>query len=645
MTVEQVFTHSFRAWIASIFPLCSYFAVVIWMWTDTIQYLIMKEGLFGSFWVEVPFVESNASYFYPILAPAVVYWLATVIADNGCAVVNKIAGAPGAGVRKLISYVKKPLVSGFVEPTDLNSPSHPVLTSLLASHELQSGEKFTQLQSPSFQVSIWMKVGTTTSLMGHAVRIHNHLVTLHHVLQTARIDDLYIRVYAPGKAMVEIPANEFKWETLTGDVAVASLEGKALPYTKNARISPLQSKQFATITTDYPNSNSSIGQVDNCQQGWGMVNYSGAARSGFCGAAYYAGNVVYGIHTVGGLNCLGYSAQYLGLFIARLESSDFDLLMDTLSRSHDRRYRVGHRTLDETEIYHQGRYYRIENDELSELYVQYPYEEYNDENVESEYVPFNSRRNRRRHQQRRDEMEEQPDWREDVSGLYELQAAGPVLGPDYEEAPPVGAPIPEPIEQPAEPTEPENSNRAQSTLPGPVLEPELPTVSPPQQESLAPLLASLESLTKAILTGHRQHQQQLDTLSQSMTGLREELRLLAQPRLPQQSGTGSSPSTQSPTQSGTPTDATRSRRRRGNGRRRSAPSTSPGAQGSASSRPIQPSATPSDGMVSNATIERIVSSCVQQLRTGLPPSYNESQMAEVANAPAGAERVQTAPRT
>nr|UGO57184.1 MAG: hypothetical protein 2 [Riboviria sp.] len=526
-------------------------------------------------------------------------------------------------------------------------PTHPLVDSLLAQKEfeLQSGGSFFDQVSPAFQASIWVEVPGRSSLLGHAVRIHNHLVTLWHVLNAGPIDQMVLKVRREGKPTFVVPLVEFKWETLFGDVAYATLEGKPIPGLKNARAVALPLKQFATITTDHQNNNSSIGEVSSSTEGWGMVKCTAAVRQGFCGAGYYAGTALYGIHTVGGKSIqlgLGYSAQYVAMKIASLQSSDYEMLMESMARFGADRYRVGHRTLDEVEVYHRGNYYRIENDELDMLYEQYPYDEYNDEDMEVRAQPT-----RRARQHRRQPAREEPEWDD-----YELQAGAfehPALVPVYDEAPPLPPLIdladPEELPPVELAPEPENSSGAQTILPGPPSVSDSDIVSRIAAQLLAPLAANLETLTQTISSGLQLQQETLQRLSQSMTRLQEGRIRPSQNPPRQQNATSSQPNTQSPTQPATHNGSNRSRRQRNNGRRQSGPSTSTDQQALEPSQTTPPSRTPSDGTVSDALIRRIATVCVTQLNSGLPPSYVESQMDAIVDVPAGVDHAPTAQQT
>jgi len=161
----------------------------------------------------------------------------------------------------------------------------------------------------SYDGDVWTHVGT-------AVRLGDHLVcTMHQVRD-------YNRVLLTKKPLVE--AN-------SGTLVVRATEDlKELPPAADVLTLRLTEAEFSRIGLKVPR----IGGVDGSRTTvalacafakgnqisfgelttdliWGQVAYTGSTMAGCSGAAYYVGNLVYGLHMCGGQDNLGYSASYL----------------------------------------------------------------------------------------------------------------------------------------------------------------------------------------------------------------------------------------------------------------------------------------------------------------------------------------------
>lgn len=231
---------------------------------------------------------------------------------------------------------------------------------------------------PLWQVSIWAQTEKAMVLIGHASRLHNHLVANWHVLNTAPLDTLYILVQRPGKEIHRVKADLLKWVTLVDDIACASLdEAKiTLPGVVNAKVAHVEVKVAAQIATDFPTANASTGLLENHPEVWGMLRFNGSTRPGFSGATYFAGKQMYGVHSFGGVENQGYSASYLALLIKKAESSDYLALRNMLDRSDDHDYLSRRVNPDEYEVRYQGRYFVIEAEEYVDLSDDYPLEDF-----------------------------------------------------------------------------------------------------------------------------------------------------------------------------------------------------------------------------------------------------------------------------
>lgn len=237
---------------------------------------------------------------------------------------------------------------------------------------------YVALASPSWQVSLWAKVGENYTLIGHANRMANHLVANWHVLNVAPLDTIYATVLRPGKEIVRVPVALLTWRTVVGDIAAASLdEAKIyLPGVTNAKVRHVEGKEALQIATDFPTCNGSNGLVQNHPDVWGMLSFTGSTRPGFSGASYYSGKQMYGIHTFGGIENQGYSASYVMNQLKRVESSDYLALIDMLERSDDRRYKTRRVDPESVEVYYRGRYFFIEPEEYMDLEDRYELEDY-----------------------------------------------------------------------------------------------------------------------------------------------------------------------------------------------------------------------------------------------------------------------------
>lgn len=232
---------------------------------------------------------------------------------------------------------------------------------------------------PLWQVSIAAEIEGKMVLVGHASRVHNHLIANWHVLNVAPLDTLHIMVYRPGKEIHRVRADQLTWETLVEDIAYASLDKAKihLPGVTNAKIAHVTNKVVAQIATDYPTANASNGLLERHPEVWGMLRYEGSTRNGFSGATYFAGKQMYGVHTYGGAENQGYSASYIATLLKKAESSDYLALRDMMRHSDEWDYRWKRSgNPDEISIEYQGRFFVIEIEEFDELQEEYPLEDY-----------------------------------------------------------------------------------------------------------------------------------------------------------------------------------------------------------------------------------------------------------------------------
>ncbi|QKI29237.1 hypothetical protein 1 [Amygdalus persica sobemo-like virus] len=236
-----------------------------------------------------------------------------------------------------------------------------------------------QLTPPTWQVSLWAEANGVHTLVGHANRMANHLVANWHVLESAPLDTLYIKILRVNKPVIQLRANQLTWVTVVGDIAAASLDAAKihLPGVTNAPVKHVVGKEAVQVGTDYPAMNASNGMVSNHPDLWGMLLFNGSTRPGFSGSSYFSGKSMYGIHTYGGVENVGYSASYIMQCLKKRESSDYLALRHMLDGAEDLDY-VSRPSgdPDEIEVRYQGRYFIVEREEFQELATDYPLEHY-----------------------------------------------------------------------------------------------------------------------------------------------------------------------------------------------------------------------------------------------------------------------------
>jgi hypothetical protein len=169
--------------------------------------------------------------------------------------------------------------------------------------------KFQCMMYASYSGDVWTHVGT-------AIRLGDHLVSTQHQIRD------YDQMLFTRKPLVE--GNPI------GVVVKATELLKVLPPAADVVTLRLTEAEFSRIGLSTPR----IGGVDSTRTTvalavtfssgskisfgeltrdfiWGQVMYTGSTIAGCSGAAYYVGNLVYGLHLCGGQDNLGYSASYL----------------------------------------------------------------------------------------------------------------------------------------------------------------------------------------------------------------------------------------------------------------------------------------------------------------------------------------------
>lgn len=246
---------------------------------------------------------------------------------------------------------------------------------------------------PPWQASIWYEAGEKLSLVGHANRISGHIVTNWHVLQTADVNKMKLVIIRTERDPVMIPLNVFNFKSILDDIVAAPIsevKGVALTGLKEAPIKHVQGFQPVYIATDFPDNNASVAGLRNCTEAWGMVQYTGSTRGGFSGAGYCHGNALFGIHSHGGTQNIGYSASYVAMKLRTPESSDFIALVNMMKNSRDRDYSKRMVAPGEWEVSFKGRYFQLDAEDYEEFTDQFG-DEY-DYNWRSEKRPSKGRR-------------------------------------------------------------------------------------------------------------------------------------------------------------------------------------------------------------------------------------------------------------
>lgn len=237
----------------------------------------------------------------------------------------------------------------------------------------KEGSPYLCINPPPWQASIWVVENGKRRLLGHANKISGHLVTNYHVINYAPLENLFLLIIRSGHPTTTIPLEKLKFEVVLEDIVAAPLFDLKMhvPHLKDAPIKNVNGFQPVCIATDYPSQNASMAGLRNHDQAWGLVVYEGSTRPGFSGAGYTHGKGLYGIHSSGGLQNVGYAASYIALKLKRHESSDYYALLSMLEYSSDRNLSHRRASPDEVEVRYQGRYFIIEPEEFADIEEQY----------------------------------------------------------------------------------------------------------------------------------------------------------------------------------------------------------------------------------------------------------------------------------
>lgn len=237
--------------------------------------------------------------------------------------------------------------------------------------------------APDCQFSVWQdgSVAGKRTLIGHGFRMEDYLVLPTHVLTSD--SDAIIVVLRKHKAVNVVPLKTFKWKHVCADCSVAKIPNGIELQLKKASVGPYWGRPMVNISTNFPGSNSSIGQL--LPSSFGVLEYTGSTRPGFSGAVYMLESKAVGMHLGGGVANLAYSTSYLKSLIVRLESSEMAALRNALKKA--RKDDVTWTTCgnpDEVEVHIHGRYFRVDYDEFMENYNTRYDDEYPDDPYEEE---------------------------------------------------------------------------------------------------------------------------------------------------------------------------------------------------------------------------------------------------------------------
>lgn len=237
---------------------------------------------------------------------------------------------------------------------------------------------------PACQFSVHQFVeregGKDKILLGHGVRVGDHIIVPTHVINTPGEVILWARrTTKDGQELSEtIRKADLNWEELCYDVSYAVCPTNLGRVLKSAVVGGLQGKVYVEIATAFATDNSSGSYMEKA--GFGMLEYHGSTRPGFSGAAYKYGARIVAMHLGGGVQNLAVSLSYVANLLLRPESSDtaaLERILRTQNRE-DWEYVVAG-NLEEYQVYAGGRYYLIDRDEFHEILLRNKFEEVGDE--------------------------------------------------------------------------------------------------------------------------------------------------------------------------------------------------------------------------------------------------------------------------
>lgn len=201
--------------------------------------------------------------------------------------------------------------------------------------------------------------------VGHGLRIGDFLVAPTHVVSQVSV----IKASNSKGVSTLYDLSAFVWTELATDVSFLPLPAEV--HLPKAKIGPVR-PGMAQVTCNEENAGS-VGQVSLLA--FDLVAYMGSTRAGFSGTGYVQNGTVVALHLGGnGVANLGIPTELISLRLRAVtyqaESSDYDILMEKLSKGQRRQLGIDMRETgdpDMVEVQVKGRYYRIERDEYEDL--------------------------------------------------------------------------------------------------------------------------------------------------------------------------------------------------------------------------------------------------------------------------------------
>nr|UGO57179.1 MAG: hypothetical protein 2 [Riboviria sp.] len=240
-------------------------------------------------------------------------------------------------------------------------------------------------------------IGQKDVVYGKGCRLYNHLVVPEHVLQAClpnssgirgltlsnpkdtRLKQEFSIVSVDGEERIfEINSN---FELIATDVLCAFVPDKIWSQLGVAKINVGFLDAGASVSITGIQSRGTIGVLTPCfASGFGQVRYGSTTTNGYSGAVYMQGQRAIGMHLWGGTSNLGVAMDYIRCLVSRLPSAatnesrhDVDHSAEWASSNwftEDDKLRDGlkinNSSLDEIEVYYQGRYYQMDRDALKQ---------------------------------------------------------------------------------------------------------------------------------------------------------------------------------------------------------------------------------------------------------------------------------------
>lgn len=216
---------------------------------------------------------------------------------------------------------------------------------------------------PKFQADVYTLSGDKMVPRGQGFLTKGEwFVTAHHVLGDD-IDLVLKTVHG------EVVISRQRFQQREGDIAVARLtaqERGSLQLAQAKLYGYAQSSTTGTMVNVQAFGKQSIGTLKH-HEAFGFVTYTGSTIPGFSGAPYYFGNIVYGMHTGGMAQNIGYESAYLDMLFRSSEEDSAEWLIETAERGMRFEYDRSPYDPDEYRVIMGDRYHIVDSDTLEEL--------------------------------------------------------------------------------------------------------------------------------------------------------------------------------------------------------------------------------------------------------------------------------------